>query len=101
MCSGAKRDANPTSSAFLAMRTRTSGRAARPAPMEQRCESKEAPCYLSVVGFIPALTHTGRATFIAPSVPTRFPYGIFARTTFEERYDSILLSVPHSLCPDI
>ena len=66
---------------------------------QQVCRSKEAPCCLSTAGFIPAPTRTGRARFRAPSVPIRLPYGIFALATFEERYDSILLSVPLSLCP--
>src|SRR5438128_12573891 len=35
-----------------------------------RCESKEAPCCLSTVGFIPALTRTGQAPFSASGGPT-------------------------------
>src|SRR5882672_6075603 len=35
-----------------------------------RCESKEAPCCLSTVGFIPALTRTGQAPFRASGGPT-------------------------------
>jgi hypothetical protein len=41
-------------------------------------ESKEAPCCLAAVGFIPALPHTGQAPFSASGVPTPVAYGIFA-----------------------
>src|SRR6266446_1302398 len=41
-------------------------------------ESKEAPCCLAAVGFIPALPHTGQAPSSASGVPTPVAYCIFA-----------------------
>ena len=46
-------------------------------------ESKEAPCCLSAVGFIPALPRTGQARFRASGGPIPAAYCIFAlRVTF-------------------
>jgi hypothetical protein len=53
------------------------------------------------VGFLPAPIHTGQAPFSAPSVPTRLSFLIFAASTFERRYGSILLSAAHSIRPDV
>jgi hypothetical protein len=52
--------------------------------------SKEAPCCLSAVGFIPAPPHTGQARFRASGAPT---IGLL----WLVRYDSILLSDSASL----
>jgi hypothetical protein len=37
---------------------------------DKLCESKEAPCCLSTVGFVPALTRTGQVPFSASGGPT-------------------------------
>jgi len=63
------------------------------------CGSKEAPCCLSAVGFLPAPTRTGQAPLSASGGPTPAAYA-FSHDTSPSVPDSILLSLRISPCPE-